>query len=284
MVSLKRMIVELMVLAALVGGVAVLSVRGCRARRSDNAARGQMENANWQAEYLDFLKRDTEKSSQPLDPVRREKIATVVEKVSLAYRQHQGASISQVRVADLVSMAGGCPESSFYHLILPLVELLQRGLCEPQSTRFDSEDELRAALEARWATIELLGGTLLARRDFDGSLMFLETWYLQMLTDSRKYYEARGAVDCLNIVNQMHARCLSHIESENGFTRMWLRREMENELWLVRRGLRSSEDVPTRARTCVRLMIDVGYTPKWLDEEFPLLPEGSAKKETDLPE
>ena len=266
MVSLKRMIVGFPVLAALVAGVAVLAVRGCRARQSDNATRGQMEDANWQSEYLDFVQRDAEKSSQPLDPVQREKIATVVEKIALACRLHQGASISQVRVADLVSMAGGCSEASFHRLILPLVELLQRELCEPQSARFDLEEELRAALEARWAAVELLGETLLARRDFDGPLMFLETWYLQMLTDSRKYYEARGAGACLNIVNQMYARCVSHIESENGFTRRWLRREMANELWLVRRGLLRSEDMPARARACVRLMIELGYTPKWIDE------------------
>ena len=31
-------------------------------------------------------------------------------------------------------------------------------------------------------------------------------------------------------------------------------------------------------------LVRCGYTPKWLDEEFPLLPEGATKKEADLPE
>ena len=76
------------------------------------------------------------------------------------------------------------------------------------------------------------------------------------------------------VVDGFLAKWISLIESEKGLTRMKIRRYMPAMHVRARMvGDVSPAQVVKAVRWHALSLINCGYTPKWLDEEFPL-PEG----------
>lgn len=98
----------------------------------------------------------------------------------------------------------------------------------------------------------------------------------------RKYKEkfhAEGKNDLEQVAQRFMDLWIAHIESPEGFTRIGLRSLVRQRTELdeaIRPGGGvSHEDVIEFGRGMTRGLISCGYTPKWLDKEFPPLEEKS---------
>lgn len=96
----------------------------------------------------------------------------------------------------------------------------------------------------------------------------------------RKYKEkfhAEGKPDLEQVAQRFMNLWIAHIESPEGFTRIGLRglirQRTELDEAVQPGGGVSHEDVIEFGRGMTRGLISCGYTPKWLDKEFPLLEE-----------
>ena len=96
----------------------------------------------------------------------------------------------------------------------------------------------------------------------------------------RKYKEkflAEGKKDLEQVAQRFMDLWIAHIESPEGFTRIGLRGLIRQRTELdeaVRPGSGvSHEDVIEFGRGMTMGLVRCGYTPKWLDKDFPQLPE-----------
>lgn len=108
----------------------------------------------------------------------------------------------------------------------------------------------------------------------DNTIVLIECGTLERLQKYKDKFAREGRSDCLQATERLFAEWVEQIESENGFTRVYIRRQDKAGKYFVERGETTAE----KMRRCVRggvypLQKLCGYTPKWLDEEFPLLPE-----------
>ena len=118
----------------------------------------------------------------------------------------------------------------------------------------------------------------------DYTIVSIEWEMLGLLQKYKDKFTREGKSDCLRVTERFLAEWIAQIESEQGFTRAYVRRQDQGlrRRRLVERGETTAEEL----RRCVRggaypLQKFCGYTPKWLDEEFPLLPEEKESKGAD---
>lgn len=96
---------------------------------------------------------------------------------------------------------------------------------------------------------------------------------LKQLQEYRDEFEREGKGEFLSAVERLIADWSKQIESERGFTREYARSQ-KNGLWrLVERGEVTEAKLMENVRIYPLLLKErCGYTPKWLDEEFPTVP------------
>ena len=101
----------------------------------------------------------------------------------------------------------------------------------------------------------------------------------------RKYMEkfhAEGKTDLEQMARHFMDLWIAHIESPDGFTRLGVRGMIRQQTELVdaaRPGCgMSRKGAISLGRGMTRGLISCGYTPKWLDVDFPLLPEDKEAK------
>ena len=93
---------------------------------------------------------------------------------------------------------------------------------------------------------------------------------LKQLQGYRDKFEREGKGEFISTVERLAADWIDQIESEKGFTREYARSQ-KNGLWrLVEKGELTEEALMANVRSCVQPLKErCGYTPKWLDVEFP---------------
>ena len=137
-----------------------------------------------------------------------------------------------------------------------------------------------------WANTEvsMFFGMLYARgREFDVLTCLEELSFLRFRKYKEKFH-TEGKKDLEQMAQRFMDLWIAHIESPEGFTRIGLRA-------LVRKGTELSEamrpgsGLPQKSviefgRGMARGLIRCGYTPKWLDKDFPPLPEDKESKGT----
>lgn len=101
-------------------------------------------------------------------------------------------------------------------------------------------------------------------------LMSFDITMLKQLQGYRDKFEREGKGEFISTVERLAADWIDQIESEKGFTREYARSQ-KNGLWrLVERGELTEEALMANVRSCVQPLKErCGYTPKWLDVEFP---------------
>lgn len=132
--------------------------------------------------------------------------------------------------------------------------------------------------------VSMFFGMLYARgREFDVLTCLEELSFLRFRKYKEKFH-TEGKKDLEQMAQRFMDLWIAHIESPEGFTRIGLRA-------LVRKGTELSEamrpgsGLPQKSviefgRGMTRGLIRCGYTPKWLDKDFPPLPEDKESKGT----
>lgn len=144
---------------------------------------------------------------------------------------------------------------------------------EPTMT-FKTCEDLRTWLLAN-LTFAKVYGTMLSKSGNMDMLPAFDVWVLTGLQAHKEKYAKACKRDYLDVTERFIAAWVEQIESERGFTREYMRWQNKSLCRLVKEG----ELTPAKLRQNIRgnvwpLQKRCGYTPKWLDEEFPLLPEG----------
>lgn len=144
--------------------------------------------------------------------------------------------------------------------------VLNRGIRE-----FASEEEFDRQMKRSLAIAKLYGEFLVASgRIADEILVTIDWIALKRLQKYREGFKRDGKTDCLQSAERLLADWIEQIESKKGFTRTYMRAQKVGLRHFVKTGELSEERSVQYVRDYVRPLRDrCGYTPKWLDAEFP---------------
>lgn len=167
---------------------------------------------------------------------------------------------------------------------------IERILLAPFNSSFLRTEQLMGFADVdeferfAWANTEVsmfFGMMYIRGKEFE---IAIGTEYLTFLR-FRKYMEkfhAEGKADLEQMARRFVDLWIAHIESPDGFTRLGVRGMIRQQTELVdaaRQGCgMSRKGAISLGRTMSMGLVRCGYTPKWLDKDFPLLEEKPAGK------
>ena len=114
-------------------------------------------------------------------------------------------------------------------------------------------------------TTLFLGETELKRGASSGYLVYLDKQVLRSFNAYREKFRSEGKTELAVRADEFYRQWCERVESENGFTRSYAR----FQLGLQMSGGKTKAQAAAFARSCVAGIVRCGYTPKWLDAEFP---------------
>ena len=140
---------------------------------------------------------------------------------------------------------------------------------------FASVSEFKSNVRS-FAALSRVYGSLIVESGLSANdvLVLIDCGVLERLQKYLDDYTRKGQKDYVVAAEDLISEWKFQIESERGFTREYLRSQNRGLAPLVKKG----ELTEAKFRECVRgcaspLLRFCGYTPKWLDEEFPLSEE-----------
>ena len=135
-----------------------------------------------------------------------------------------------------------------------------------------------------WANTEMsmyYGSLYIRGREFEVLTCVEELTFLRFRKYKEKFH-AEGKKDLEQAAQRFMDLWIAHIESPEGFTRIGVRGTIKKQTELVdaaRPGCgMSQKGAISLGRVMTRGLIRCGYTPKWLDKDFPPLPEEKESK------
>lgn len=148
---------------------------------------------------------------------------------------------------------------------------------------FATPEEFERQMGMRLALSKLYGNFIVdSGETADDVLVTLDITILNQLQGCRTKFEKEGKSEYLPAVERLMEDWIGQIESEKGFTREYARSQKNGLRRLVEKGELTEDGLIAHARIYPLLLQErCGYTPKWLDEEFPLLLEEKESKGTE---
>lgn len=290
-ISLKKMgsLAGLLILVLLVGAFLVLFTD---IGRHDHAA-----NVRGQPDPLDVAEFDRlspNRRGLALDSVRRVELRAVCKEVAIAYSNEQSEVLCEWR-RKLPGMLEPLKEDDLGDVWRPIIGVAEDELHvklnrilgnEPIDENYVDVADFKCHVDALIAFSLLYGDIMLRRRDFGVPFKIHEASVFCRLKSYRDSFRAEGLTDLEEAAERSLARWIDQIESENGYTRALLVKEIA---WLRVQGERimsdsgkSWEDVSQdHVRGTLHTLTWAGYTPKWLDE-FKNIPRHATPKEGQL--
>lgn len=176
----------------------------------------------------------------------------------------------------LPTFACGLKGEDYHRVILPINQVWFADWFQTK------EDEVYASVETfeckmrlRVLFARIYGAMILNSGMENDILATIDCRTLQRLQKYKIKFTAEKKEDYVRVVDRLIYEWIQQIESGNGFTHAYLRSQEHRLKRLVEKG----ELTPMTLRRNIRSLVCplqklCGYTPKWLDEDFPL-PEGS---------
>lgn len=162
-----------------------------------------------------------------------------------------------------------------FKIKLPISRLWFRECCaNDRLMDFATLGEFEHYMEMRLALTKIYGNFIVdSGVTAVDDLRTIDCTVLKQLQGYRDKFKREGRSEFLPTADRLLAEWIEQIESERGFTREYARSQ-KNGLWsLVERGEVTEEVLMANVRICAMpLQERCGYTPKWLDEEFPAVP------------
>lgn len=137
---------------------------------------------------------------------------------------------------------------------------------------FSSAKEFGRRMRIKLSFARVYGEFLVRSGMKDAILEEIECRALRKLKKYEDKFQKEGKLDFLSAAEGLLSAWVGQIESENGFTRCYIRDYNQRMQWVIKRGESTPEALRLHIRSCVNsFQRFCGYTPKWLDEEFPPL-------------
>lgn len=135
---------------------------------------------------------------------------------------------------------------------------------------FANVEDVRRYFRVNLLAVRFLGDTDLSRRAYSG-LISMERRVLKKLNCYKEKFHNERRADMEACVDGFLAQWIEHIESERGYTRMYMRGQVTLQYDHILKDGWSQEMLLDAIRRYADGLIRAGYTPKWLDEEFPAM-------------
>lgn len=166
-------------------------------------------------------------------------------------------------------------DSVFIDLQRPWYVSFDEGfLYEHKIRDFDNVREFADFAERNVAMVRFLGEIYVKRGAYSGFLLVLDMRTLRRLVEYREKFRKEGKHELEARADEFVREWCEQIESENGYTHSYVR-----FFYLLQTsGGIPAEPVVRSVRRKVGGVIAAGYTPKWLDKEFPLPAEYKGAK------
>ena len=146
---------------------------------------------------------------------------------------------------------------------------------------FEAVEEFKHCMGKRMALTKIYGNFIVdSGVTAVDVLVSLDITILKRLQEHRDKFEREGKSEFLSAAERLIAEWIEQIESERGFTREYARSQKIGLWRLVESGEVTEDVLMTNVRIYPLLLKErCGYTPKWLDKEFPVVPavRGSSK-------
>lgn len=140
---------------------------------------------------------------------------------------------------------------------------------------FATPREFEHQMEMRLALTKIYGNFIVeSGENAVSELGTLDITILKQLQECRNRYAREGKDEYLTVAESLVTEWIEQIESERGFTREYARSQKEGLWHLVERGEVTEEELMANVRIYPLMLKEYcGYTPKWLDAEFPAAPD-----------
>lgn len=200
--------------------------------------------------------------------------ADIAEEIVTAYSNSQ-VSVMREWVSRFPKEAYRLKGDDLVKIIWPInrlwsCECVQIDRCGDFATPVEFEQQM----EKRLALTKIYGNFIVASGETAVSeLGTFDVTILKLLQEHRDKFEREGKSEFLSVAERLIAEWIEQIESERGFTREYARSQ-KSGLWrLVESGEVTEDALMTNVRIYPLLLKErCGYTPKWLDKEFPVAP------------
>ena len=137
---------------------------------------------------------------------------------------------------------------------------------------FPSSEDFAAYLALNIEMVRLLGSSEARRHEPQNAADWMEGILLRRLTEYRQKCLDLGMREYAMVAERFRDEWIADIESEDGLTRLKMRCLLPILRERCKMTGKSEEDAIKGVRSYALCVINAGYTPKWLNEEFPLSP------------
>ena len=188
-------------------------------------------------------------------------------------------SVLRRRMAEVPPLATNVTSFTYIELIRPFLCSLDDGFLSPREMRdFEDTEEFTEFMRLNVEAARFLGDLNLRRGAYSGSLIRLDKCVLRRLVQYRDRFRRENRRDMEARAEEFIAEWEALIESPGGYTRNYMRMQLALQHGHIDEGSGTQEQLIQFARQFATGLIKAGYTPKWLDEEFPL-PDGEKANE-----
>lgn len=208
----------------------------------------------------------------------------ITEGIAAAYSNEQDEVMFKL-AKELPQQAYSLRGEDYRQLLLPINQawlVFYTGNCKDK--KLSSPSDFSRYLKAEVALSKIYGQLIVSSGLTAQDVLLNIDWaMLERLQQFRSEFAREGRQEYLKIVDECLDDWILQIESENGFTREYLRSQDRGLQRLVKRGELTSAKLREIVRGGVRYLQEYcGYTPRWLDAEFPCSEEQKGIQEQGL--
>lgn len=155
-------------------------------------------------------------------------------------------------------------------------EILRVGQLEVESTIEDMERRLAVDFEVAI----LLGQSRIRSNPRENRASVIDEWFYNRLKQCKSHFRSSGQQSCEKTIEKWTLRWIEYVESDVGVSRCAAHRifDFEKER-IVEVGDTTMGLALKAARAYANGLISSGYTPRWLDHDFPLPAKTTTGKE-----
>ena len=180
------------------------------------------------------------------------------------------------RMAEVPSLATNVADSVYIALTMPFYRPFDdEFLLHHEMKDFQSVGAFAEYMRLNIELARFFGDLALQRGAYSGMLILLDKCVLRRLVQYRDRFRRENRGDMEARAEEFIAEWEALIESPGGFTRNYMRMQSSLQHILVDEGSWTHEKLVWFVRQFATGLINAGYKPKWLDEEYPPPGEGA---------
>lgn len=206
-----------------------------------------------------------------VDGVTKMKLKAMFEEIAVAYSNRQFQTM-QMKLDMVSSQTSTIPQESYRTIIRPFVAAFNKEfLRNERLSEFSSVSEFSDYIRFNMSTALMLGNMHVSRKDFSVLLKWLEGLTLLRLKRYQKKFFNDRHMDMAECAEQFIKEWIARIESEDGFTRRYMRFYRDSQYDAISRTSELDAHAKSMVLKVVRQEIyevakEAEYTPFWVSE------------------